>query len=202
MKLIQRLRTLIQAAVYDVIGEDAEPEEQASPDGPAVRRLAEMLTEAQADLDALRLELAKAAEREKRITQARQEAENKAKSADEAVDAALRSGDDALAADYLKQAKQARAIFEESDELRQACQKLTGQIRSAVETRQERLNQLRSRYQALTDRARTTEALESLLQAQREMAQQTETLREELRTREEQITHREDRLAARQEWNQ
>jgi len=202
MKLIRRLRTIAQAVVDDVLGEDTESQEQPVPDEPAIRQLTAVLDKAQVDLDDLRLELAKAVDREKRIAQDRQEASGQAQALDEAVDAALQDGDDDRAAGLLEQARQARARADELDELHQACQKLSGQIRAAVETRQGRLSEMRGRYQVLADRADTTEALESLTHTQQELARQTETLRTELRSREEQIVHREDRLAARQDWSQ
>lgn len=202
MKLIRRLRTIAHAVVNDMLGEDSETHEQSVSDDPAVRQLAAVLENAQADLDALRLELAKAVDREKRITQSQQEATTRAQSLDEAVDQALGEGNDERAAEHLKQAKLARGRADELDDLMKACQKLTAQIRAAVETRQERLSELRGRYQVLADRSDTTDALESLTRTQQELARQTQTLRQEFRDREEQITHREDRLSARQEWSQ
>jgi phage shock protein A len=203
MKLSRRLRTLAKTVINDVLGEDTEPQEQPAPDEPPVlRQMAVVVEKAQADLDALRLELAKASDREKRIAHAHQAAFDQAQSLDEAVDAALRDGDDERAAGHLKQAKLARTRAEELDDLLQACQRLTGQIQAAVETRQGRLSELRGRYQVLADRADTTEGLESLTRIQQELARQTESLRAEFSSREEQIIHREDRLAARQDWSQ
>jgi len=171
-------------------------------DETAANRLSQLLDESQSRLDALRMELAETVERHKRISQQGQALAEKAQALDRAVDAALQQGQDDRAADLLRQAQQARAQAQDLDELRQACEQLATQIRAAVESRQEQLIRLRSRMATLTDRERTAEALESLLKAQRVLDDQAEDLSSAFHLREEQITRREDRLSARQEWSQ
>ena len=95
-----------------------------------------------------------------------------------------------------------RNVKSGADELRQASEDLANQLRAAVETRQVQLTQLRIRSQALADREHAAGLLETLLQSQREFTNQTDALSKAFHAREEQITRREDRLAARQEWSQ
>jgi phage shock protein A len=201
MKLVQRLQSLVKVAVEDVIGEEPAPEGHTHPDS-ATSRLTALIDEAQSRLDTLRLELAEATERQKRITREWQAAAQKAQALEQAVDAAIAAGQEDRAATLLRQAQQAHAHAQELADLRQASEQFREQLRSAVESRQEQLSQLRQRYATLADRERTAEALESLLQVQRQQAGQDEATNQEFRAREEQIARHEDRLAARQEWSQ
>lgn len=202
MKWLKRLRTLAQVVMDDVLGEDADPAGHASPNTPAAHELAEMLAQAQSQLDTLRLELAQAQERQKRLTAQGQTASAQAQSLDASVDTALKAGQEDRAADLLKKMQRMSAYAQELEALRQESEQLTLQLKEAVETRQDQLTQLRLRAQALTDREHAAELLESLLTSQRTLARQTDDLSKAFQAREEQITHREDRLAARQEWSQ
>lgn len=202
MSLTQRLRTLVRVAVHDLFGEDPLPEPSPKPDAGDARRLDDLLTEAQTRLDTLRLELAEAVEREKRLTRQGAEVAAQGKTLDEAVDAALRAGQEDRAAETLKKLQRTQAYGQELEALRQTSAQFTAQLRAEVETRQDQLAQLRIRAQALSAREQAAETLESLVKAQRDLAREAEALTKEFHAREEQITRREDYLAARQEWDQ
>lgn len=202
MKLIERLSALLKSLASDILGEETgEALSLAQGDGADAERLAGLLEEAQGRLDALRLELADANGRQKRIALAWQEAQQNSQALDAAVDAALQAGEDDQARTRLVQAQRAQANAKELDELHQASGQLAEQIRAAVADQQERLALLRGRYQALVDRERTAKAMDDLLRAQKELAEQQSVLQKEFQQREAQIAQREDRLAARREWN-
>lgn len=200
MKLSHRLRTLIRTAVHDVFGE--EPLAETRPGSGEVGRLDDLLAEAQTRLDTLRLELAEAEEREKRLARQGAETAAQVKALDEAVDAALQAGREAQAAETLKKLQRAQAYGQELESLRQTSAQYTVQLRAAITTRQDQLAQLRIRAQALSAREHAAETLESLVKAQRDLARETDALTQEFHAREAQITRREDILAARQEWDQ
>ncbi len=200
MSLSHRLRALIRAAVHDVFGED--PLAETRPGSGEASRLDDLLTEAQTRLDTLRLELAEAVEREKRLARQGAETAAQVKTLDEAVDAALQAGREERAAETLKKLQRAQAYAQELESLRQTSAQYTVQLRAAVETRQDQLAQLRVRAQSLTARERAAETLEGLVKTQRDLARETDALTQEFHAREEQITRREDYLAARQEWDQ
>jgi phage shock protein A len=201
MNLIQRLRALVQVAINDVLGEELAPESRSSPSESAGQHLEALLQQAQADLDTLRLKLAEALDRQKRIAQNFHEAAAKAQSFEDAVNAALVAGHDAQAANLLQKAQKAHAYEQDLDNLRCANEQLAGEIRVAVESRQEQLAQMRGRLQTLAVREQAAEALENLLQTQRDLERQSDSLQAGFLASEEQIARREDRLAARQEWS-
>ncbi len=203
MKLSQRLTTLVKTAINDVLGEEtvveARPPGRASKNS-AAEQLAERLSEAQARLDALQVELAEAVQREERVMREWQSVRTHAEELDLSVDIALQAGQDEKARQLLQRARQVAASAQELAELRQACEALSQQIRSALAFQQNQLDMWNSRYQAFSLRERSAEALEEMLQVQREISSQSEALHEEFQAQEERLAQREDRLAARREW--
>src|SRR5688572_29447596 len=98
MKLLRKVRIAIRSAVHDLIGEDDyTPEEQD----------ATLLSAGQKRLEALRQELAPATAREKKAQLVQRKALAEAQALDKAADDALIAGRDDLAAERLRQAKQA-----------------------------------------------------------------------------------------------
>lgn len=202
MKLTQRLHLLLKTTLNDLFGEEPVTEARRVIDGETTaERLTGLLDEAQRQLDTLRLELGKAVSHQKRIAQAWQEAVAHAKTLDAAVDTAVKAGDDDRAREYLAQVKPAQEAASELEELTQACEQRSADLRLAVNQQQERLDALRRRALALTDRERSVAALDELFGDQQSLARQTEKLQTELASWEEQIAHREDRLTARREWS-
>lgn len=201
MKLTERIRHLIEATARDIFGEDGAEIRRAVDGETTAERLAGLLDEAQRQLDSLRLELGNAVSHQKRIAQVWQSAAGQVKTLEAAVDAAVQAGQDEKAREYLAQLKPAREHASELDALNQACEQRSEDVRQAVAQQQEKLDALRQRTLALTDRERSVEALDALLGDQLSLARQSEKLHHDLSVWEEQIARREDRLAARQEWS-
>jgi phage shock protein A len=202
MKLTERLRFFLKTTINDLFGEEQVKEIRRTVDGETTaERLDGLLDEAQRQLDGLRLEFGNAASHQKRITQAWQVAVSQAKTLDAAVDTAVQAGQDDEAREYLAQVKSAQEQARELEELAQACEQRSADLRLAVNQQQERLDALKRRALTLTDRERSVSALDELLGAQQSLTRQTTKLHDELTAWEEQIAQREDRLAARREWS-
>jgi phage shock protein A len=201
MKLSQRIRLLLKALANDLFGEDQATEARQVLDGETnTERLTGLLDEAQHQLDSLRMELGNAVSHQKRIEQVWREAAAQVKTLDEAADAAIEAGQDERARDVLTKLQSAQRNTEELQELAQAVEGRSTDLRLAVSQQQERLDALRRRAMALSDRERSISALADLLGDQQSLARQTEKLHTELTAWEEQIAHSEDHLAARREW--
>lgn len=198
---LERVTAWLKGLAGDILGEEPEPQGRAPLPGAEAAGLAGLLEQAQGRLDALRLELAEASARQKRIAQASVEAQQRVEMLDLAVDDTLRAGKDDLARTRLAQAQQAKANAAELHELQQTSQQLVEHIQQAVRSQQEKLALLRSRYLALVDREQTANALDELMRAEKELSQQQSTLQTEFEQREAQIARREDHLAARRDWN-
>jgi phage shock protein A len=202
MKLTQRLQLLLKAALNDLFGEEQMAEVRQTIDGETTaERLTGVLDEAQRQLDILRLELGNAVAHQKRIAQAWKDAEAHVKTLDAAVDEAVKVGQDDQAREYLTKVKPAQEAAHELCELAQACEQRSADLRLAVNQQQDRLDTLRRRALALTDRERNITALDELFGDQQSLSRQTEKLQTELTVWEEQIARREDRLTARGEWS-
>lgn len=202
MKLTQRLQLLFKAAFNDLFGEDQVTEVRQVINGETTaERLSGLLDEAQLQLDALRLELGNAVSHQKRIERAWQEAAVQVKTLDEAADAAVQEGRDEQGREYLAQLQSAQQNAHELEELAQAGEQRSADLRTAVNQQQEQLDALKRRALTLTDRERSVTTLAELLGDQQSLSRQTEKLHTELTTWEEQIARREDRLSARREWS-
>lgn len=202
MKLSERIRLFLKAAANDLFGEDQVTEARQVLNGESnADRLTGLLDEAQRQLDILRLELSKAVSHQKRIERAFQDANAQVTMLDAATDKAVQAGQDERAREYLTQLQSMRQQVSDLEELAQAGEKHSTDLRTAVNQQQEQLNTLRRRALALTDRERSVTALAELLGDQQSLARQTEKLQTELSAWEEQIARREDYLSARREWN-
>jgi len=201
MKLSQRIRLFLQAAANDLFGEDLQEVHQVLNGETNVERLTGLLDEAQRQLDSLRLELGNAVSHQKRIEHLWQGAAAQVKVLDAAADAAIQAGQDEKARDYLAQLGSAQQNAAELEELAQAGEGRSTDLRAAVNQQQEQLDVLRRRALTLTDRERSVAALAELIGDQQSLSRQTEKLRTELTEWEEQIARREDHLAARREWS-
>ena len=202
MKLTQRIQLLLKTVLNDLFGEEqlssAHPD--LSADGSA-GRLNGLLDAAQQQLDALRLELAGAVTRQKRITRDWQTELAKLQSLNAAVDDALQAAQDERARLLQEQANLVQKQVDELAEMVVACEQHASGIRTALSSQQERLDSLRRRSQYLDDREKSVAVLAELLGAQQSLTKQTDTLQSEFAAWEEQIARREDRLAARREWS-
>ncbi len=202
MKLSQRILLLLKAAANDLFGEDQVTEVRQVLDGETnAERLTGLLDDAQRQLDSLRLELGNAVSHQKRIERAWQESAAQVKSLDVAADAAVQAGQDERARETLAQLQSAQINTGELEELARAVEQRSTDLRAAVNQQQERLDALRRRALALTDRERSVTSLAELLGDQQSLSRQTEKLHTELTAWEEQIARREDRLSARREWS-
>lgn len=202
MKLSQRIRLLLKAAVNDLFGEEQAVEVQQALNGETTsERLNGLLDEAQLQLDALRLELGNAVSHQKRIERACQESRVQAEKLDAAADAAIQAGQDERAREYLSQLQSAQKTTQELEELVRSVEQHSTELRAAIKQQQENLDSLRRRSLALTDRERSVTALSELLGDQQSLARQTEKMHAEITAWEEQIARREDLLSARREWS-
>ena len=202
MKLTQRLQLLFKATFNDLFGEDQVTEVRQVINGETTaERLSGLLDEAQRQLDALRLELGNAVSHQKRIERVWQEAAVQVKTLDEAADAAVQEGRDEQGREYLAQLQSAQQNAHELEELAQAGEQRSADLRTAVNQQQEQLDALKRRALTLTDRERSVTTLAELLGDQQSLSRQTEKLHTELTAWEEQIARREDRLSARREWS-
>lgn len=202
MKLSQRIRLLLKAAVNDLFGEEQATEVQQALNGETTaERLNGLLDEAQLQVDALRLELGNAVSHQKRIERAYQESRVQAEKLDAAADAAIQAGQDERAREYLSQLQSAQKTTQELEELVRSVEQHSTELRAAIKQQQENLDSLRRRSLALIDRERSVTALSELLGDQQSLARQTEKLHSELTAWEEQIARREDLLSARREWS-
>lgn len=202
MKLTQRLQLLFKATFNDLFGEDQVTEVRQVINGETTaERLSGLLDEAQRQLDALRLELGNAVSHQKRIERVWQEAAVQVKTLDEAADAAVQDGRDEQGREYLAQLQSAQQNAHELEELAQAGEQRSADLRTAVNQQQEQLDALKRRALTLTDRERSVTTLAELLGDQQSLSRQTEKLHTELTAWEEQIARREDRLSARREWS-
>ncbi len=202
MKLSQRIRLLLKAIANDLFGEDQVTEVRQTLNGETnAERLTGLLDDAQSQLDALRLELGNAVSHQKRIERAWQESVAQVKILDAAADAAVQAGQDERARETLTQLQSAQKNAGDLEELARSVEQRSVDLRNAVNQQQERLDTLRRRALALTDRERSVTALAELLGDQQSLSRQTEKLHTELTAWEEQIARREDRLSARREWS-
>ncbi len=202
MKLSQRIRLLLKAIANDLFGEDQVTEVRQTLNGDTnAERLTGLLDDAQSQLDALRLELGNAVSHQKRIERAWQESVAQVKILDAAADAAVQAGQDERARETLTQLQSAQKNAGDLEELARSVEQRSVDLRNAVNQQQERLDTLRRRALALTDRERSVTALAELLGDQQSLSRQTEKLHTELTAWEEQIARREDRLSARREWS-
>lgn len=202
MKLSQRIRLLLKAAFNDLFGEDQVTEVRQTLNGESnTERLAGLLDDAQRQLDILRLELGNAVSHQKRIERACQESAAQVKALDAAADAAIKSGHDDRAREYLTQLHSAQQTTSELEELARSVEQHSIDLRTAVNQQQEQLDALRRRTLALTNRERSVTTLSELLGDQQSLTRQTEKLHAELTAWEEQIARKEDLLSARREWN-
>lgn len=202
MKLSERIRLLLKAAANDLFGEEQAIEIQKTLNGETTaERLDGVLADAQRQLDTLRLELSNAVSHQKRIERASLEAATQVQALDAASDAAIQAGQDERAREYLIQHQAAQKNGQELEELAQAIQQHSTDLRAAINQQQEQLDILRRRALALTDRERSVTALSDLLGDQQSLSRRTEKLQSELTAWEEQIAYREDLLSARREWN-
>lgn len=202
MKLCERIRLLLKVAANDLFGEEQVTDVRQAINGETnTERLTGLLDEIQRQLDALRLELGNAVRYQKRIESSWQESAAQAKSLDEAADEAIQACQEEQAREYLAQLQVAQRNARELEEMGQAGEKHSTDLRAAVHQQQERLDALRRRALALTDRERSVTALVELLDDQQNLSRQTEMLHMELSAWEEQIARREDHLAARREWS-
>ncbi len=201
MKLSERIRLLLKAAVNDLFGEDQEAQASQVLNGETnAERLTSLLNDAQRQLDVLRMELGNAASHQKRIERACQESAAQVKALDAAADAAIQAGQDEQAREYLSQLQSAKMSANGLEELAQAIQQRSTDLRVAINQQQEQLDALRRRAFALTDRERSITTLTELLGDQQNLSRQTENLHSEMTAWEEQIARREDLLSARREW--
>lgn len=202
MKLSQRIRLFLKAAVNDLFGEDQGGEiRQVFNDETTAERLSGLLDNAQQQLDILHLELGNAVSHQKRIERAWQESAAQVKALDAAADTAVQAGQDDRAREILVQLQSVQKHTEELKELSYAIEQRSVELRTAVNHQQEQLDALRRRALALTDRERSVAALSDLLGDQQSLARQSAKLHTELTDWEEQIARREDHLAARREWS-
>ncbi len=200
MKLTERILFLFKTVWNDLFGEESEVRQAITGDLTA-DRLTSVLDEAQQHLDALRLELANAVTRQKRITQARQEALMKIQSLQAKVDKALEAGDAEDALTLLGQSNALEKGVDEMAALVQTCDQHTSEIRAAINQQQEQLDALRRRALLLADRESSLSTLTELFGTQQSLTRQTDKIQSELAAWEEQIARREDQLAARREWS-
>ena len=202
MKLPQRILFLLKATWNDLFGEEQHSEiRQAISGDVTADRLSGLLNEAQQHLDTLRLELANAVTRQKRIAHGWQEALTQIQSLHLAVDEALNAGREQQARALLEQASLRQKSADELAELVRICEQHTSEVRAAVNKQQEQLDSLRRRSLLLEDRENSLTALTELFGTQQSLTRQTDTLQNELAEWEEQIARREDQLAARREWS-
>lgn len=202
MKLSQRIHLLLKAVANDLFGEDEVTEVRQTLNGETnAERLTGLLDEVQRQLDSLRLELGNAVSHQKRIERAWQESAAQVKALDAAADAAVQAGQDERAREYLTQLQSAQKNTDELQELAQAGEQRSTDLRTAVNQQQERLDALRRRALTLTDRERSVTVLAELLGDQQSLSRQTEKLHTELTEWEEQIARREDLISARREWS-
>ena len=202
MKLSQRIRLLLKAAINDLFGEEQATEVRQTLNGETIaERLTGLLDETQRQLDVLRLELGNALSHQKRIERICQESAAQVKALDAAVDAAVQAGQEDRAREYLLQLQSEQKTANELSELARAVEQRSADLRLAVNQQQEQLSALRRRTLALTDRDQSVTTLTDLLGAQQSLSRQTEKLHRELTSWEEQIAHREDLLSARREWS-
>ena len=104
MKLTERILFLLKATLNDLFGEEPQAELRQAISGDVTSsRLTGLLDQAQQHLDALRLELANAVARQKRIRQAWQEALTQIESLNATVDKALKAEDEEQARALLAQ---------------------------------------------------------------------------------------------------
>lgn len=202
MKLTQRILLLLKTTWNDLFGEEQQAEAlQAISGDLTASRLKGLLDQAQQHLDALRLELANAVTRQKRIRQTWREASAKVESLNSAADEALKTGQEEQARTLLEQINSLQKGVDELAELARVCEQHTSEIRAAVNGQQEQLDSLRRRSLLLEDRENSLGVLTELFGTQQSLAHQTDVLQNELAEWEEQIARREDRLAARREWS-
>lgn len=202
MKLSERIRLLLTAAANDLFGEDQLNEVHQTLNGETTdERLTGLLDDAQQQLDMLRLELNNALSSQKRIERACEAAAAQVKVLDTAADAAIQSGQEERARQYLAQLQSAQRHAQELNELARAGERHSEDLRAAVNEQQAQLDTLRRRVLSLTDRERSVISLTELLGDQQSLSRQTEKLHAELTAWEEQIARREDLLSARREWN-
>jgi phage shock protein A len=202
MKLSERIRLLLKAAANDLFGEDQLTEVRQTLNGETnAERMTALLEDAQRQLDVLRLELGNAVSHQKRIERAWHESAAQVKALDAAADAAIQAGQDERAREYLRQLQPAQQHADELRELARSGEQRSTDLRAAVNQQQDRLDALRRRFQALSDRERSVTALAELLGDQQNLSRQTEKIHGELTAWEEQIARREDYLSIRREWN-
>lgn len=202
MKLTDRIIFLLKATWNDLFGEEPQAEFRQAISGEVTSsRLTGLLDQAQQHLDALRLELANAVTRQKRIRQTWHEALAKIQTLDAAADEAVKAGQEEQARTFLAQLNPLQKNADELAELTRICEQHTAEVRAAVNGQQDQLDALRRRSLLLEDRESSLSALTELFGTQQSLSRQTESLQAELTQWEEQIARREDKLSARREWS-
>lgn len=202
MRLTERILFLLKTAWNDLFGEEPHSEvRRVVSSDTAADRLNGLLDEAEQHLDALRLELASAILHQQRIRHNWQDKLAQIESLNLAADEALKAGREDQARGLLNRINQLQKSADEMAELLHACEEQTSEIRVAVSEQQEQLDVLRQRSLLLGDRESSLAALTEVFGSQEHLSHRTEALQEELAEWEEQIARREDKLAARREWN-
>jgi phage shock protein A len=200
MKLTARILFLFKTAWNDLFGEESETRQAISGDVTASSRLNGLLDQAQLRLDALRLELANAATRQKRIEHTWHEMLKKVELLQSEIDEALKADEGQRARMLLERVNPLQKSADEMAELVQICEQHTSEIRAAINKQQEQLDTLRRRSVLLEDRENNLAVFSELFTSQQSLTRQTDVLQTGLAEWEEQIAWREDRLAARREW--
>ena len=202
MKLTDRIIFLLKATWNDLFGEEPQAEFRQAINGDmSSSRLTGLLDQAQQHLDALRLELANAVTRQKRIRHTWQEALKQIEALNTSVDEAVKTGNEDRARTLLAQLNPLQKSADELAELTRICEQHTSEVRAAVSGQQDQLDSLRRRSLLLEDRESSLAALTELFGTQQSLSRQTNTLQAELAEWEEKIAQREDKLAARREWS-
>ncbi len=192
MRVFDRLGLALRSALRNLFSEEPAP-------APSEAPVAALLEEAEARLDLLRQELTDATVREKRAELEWRAAQAQAEAADQAVDAALRAGQDDAARAQLAQAQVQQKRAQALNARYVTSQQITRQLQAENLALQQQVAETRRRYQELAERERSVAAQEQLAELRRTLRQEAAALRAELNVREERVARREDQAAARDE---
>jgi phage shock protein A len=201
-KIINRLKFAIRVALNDLFGEENTlVQEITAPAEPAgdPGEITDLLEEAQSRLDALRVELGSARALQQSCELQRREAETQAQALDQAVDDALRAGDEEAARLHLEKARRWQARAGEIGERYQAAVEVTASLQEAIQEWQGQLDRARQDYENLAHRQRSAASLEEVQAFRRRFRRELASLQEELENRREAVARKEDFLAARDE---
>jgi len=196
MKLFERLRLVIQAALSDLFSEDTSTSHLGGAAAGASGLLEDRLAQAQASLDALRVELAQARALQRQAELEWQAARAQLPALDDAVDAAVGAGQDDLARQRLQALQRRQAHAGELERQVQAYAQAAEDLRREIEGLQSGLDEVRLKTRRLAEHERSAAGLEQSVQLRRELGRQLERLAEDIRRGEEQAARREDRAAA------